>query len=77
MLERNLSNVTYFSQNEHNVTKSIICPNAEINPSSFGQTRHSVPKPDNSHLSDGSLIIMRLQLALQICSYNLQFLFVV
>ena len=32
--------------------------------SSFGQTRPSVPKPDNSHFSDGPLIILSLQLLL-------------
>ena len=32
--------------------------------STFGQTRSSVLKPDNSHMSDGPLIIMSLQLLL-------------
>ena len=32
--------------------------------SSFGQTRPSVPKPDNSNFSDGPLIILSLQLLL-------------
>ena len=32
--------------------------------SSFDQTRHSVPKPENSHFSDGPLIILSLQLLL-------------
>ena len=32
--------------------------------SSFGQTIPSAPKPDNSHFSDGPLIILSLQLLL-------------
>ena len=34
--------------------------------STFGQTRSSVLKPDNSHLSDGPLIILSLQLLLMV-----------
>ena len=48
--------------------------------SSFGQTLHSVLKPENSHLSDVPLIILSLQLLLmssKICAYNPQSLFVV
>ena len=32
--------------------------------SSFGETIPSAPKPDNSHFSDGPLIILSLQLLL-------------
>ena len=48
--------------------------------SSFGQTLPSVLKAENSHLSDGPLIILSLHLLLMSikkCSYNPQSLFVV
>ena len=48
--------------------------------STFGQTRSSVLKPDNSHLSDGPLIILSLQLLLmgiKTCSNDMQSLCVV
>ena len=38
--------------------------------SSFGQTRPSVLKPDNSHFSDGPLIILSLQLLLMSIKNN-------
>ena len=60
----------------HNISK-IQSGHSVILASSFGQTRPSVLKPDDSHLSDGPLIIMSLQLLLTIWSYNLQSLFVV
>ena len=79
-----------FSQRTINVwTKIIIMVNhvskiqsghSVILSSSFGQTRPSILRPNNSHLSDGPLIILSLQLLLmsiKLCSYNLQSLFVV
>ena len=48
--------------------------------STFGQTRSSVQKPDNSHLSDGPLILLSLLLLLMgntTCYNDLQSLFVV
>ena len=62
-----------------NLISTIQSGHSVIVASSFGQTR-PVPKPDNSHLSDGPLIILSLQsllMSIKMCSYNLQSLFVV
>ena len=71
--------MTGFVQMGHNISK-IQSGHSVILASSFGQTLPSVLKPENSHLSDGPLIILSLQLRLmsiKICSYNPQSLFVV